>query len=75
MTRAGGAETRNPKPEIRLKLETRKETGLMTDPDARSAKAFDLEERTARFGARVIAFADRVRKTAITQPLVTQLIK
>ncbi len=36
---------------------------------------FDLEERTARFGEAVIAFAKRVRLTEISKPLIGQLIR
>ena len=40
-----------------------------------SHKRYDLEERTARFGEAVIGFAKRVPVNAITQPLITQLVK
>ena len=35
---------------------------------------YDLEERTAVFSERVIDFASEIRITAITSPLITQLI-
>src|SRR6516165_8868347 len=38
-------------------------------------KGYDLEERTARFGEAVIAFAKWIRKNAITLPLIGQLVK
>jgi four helix bundle protein len=38
-------------------------------------KQFDLEERTARFGESVITFAKRIVISAITEPLVRQLVK
>jgi four helix bundle protein len=38
-------------------------------------RPWDLEERTALFGEAVIAFCKRVPKGAITNPLVTQLVK
>jgi four helix bundle protein len=36
---------------------------------------FDLEERTARFGEAVIAYAKRIPVTLITTPLITQLVR
>ena len=55
----------------------------MTKPQVRmSAKkpdgdgrVYDLEERTARFGEEVIAFAQRVPKNVVTLPLINQLVK
>jgi hypothetical protein len=38
-------------------------------------RVFDLEERTATFGERVIDFVSGIRLTPITAPLVTQLIR
>lgn len=38
-------------------------------------KVFDLEERTAKFGEDVIRFCKQVRLSAITEPLVRQLIR
>src|SRR6516162_2805205 len=38
-------------------------------------KGYDLEERTARFGEAVIAFAKRIPKNAVTLPLIEQLVK
>src|SRR5437762_3201789 len=35
---------------------------------------FDLEERTARFGEAIIAFAKKVPITPVTSPLIKQLI-
>jgi four helix bundle protein len=40
-----------------------------------ATKPYDLEERTARFGEAVIAFAKRVAVNAVTQPLITQLVR
>ena len=37
--------------------------------------AYDLEERTARFGEAIIAFCKKVKVTPITMPLITQLVK
>jgi four helix bundle protein len=36
---------------------------------------FDLEERTARFGEAVIAFAKRVPVNVVTMPLISQLVR
>ncbi len=38
-------------------------------------KAFDLEERTARFGEDVIGFVRTVSITPVTEPLIQQLVK
>ena len=40
-----------------------------------SRPAFDLEERTARFGEAVIAFAKRVPVNPVTMPLISQLVR
>jgi four helix bundle protein len=42
---------------------------------AQDGRAFDLEERTARFGEDVIRFARRVRLDSVTSPLVSQLVR
>lgn len=39
------------------------------------SKKYDLEERTAKFGENIIKFARKIKETAITAPLVTQLVK
>ena len=36
---------------------------------------FDLKERTAHFGEAVIEFAQTLPNTAVTRPLITQLVK
>ncbi len=43
-------------------------------PNVKKTK-YDLEERTARFGERIIEFAKKIPKTPITLPLITQLVK
>jgi four helix bundle protein len=43
----------------------------MAETDAR----FNLEERTASFGEDVIRFTKTIRETAVTRPLVGQLIR
>jgi four helix bundle protein len=39
------------------------------------APKHDLEERTARFGETVVAFAKTVQRNAITLPLISQLVR
>ncbi len=38
-------------------------------------KKWDLEERTAIFGEEIIKFCKKVPRNAITNPLITQLVK
>ena len=38
-------------------------------------RGFDLEERTARFGESVVAFAKRVPVNAVTYPLIGQVVR
>jgi four helix bundle protein len=38
-------------------------------------RQFDLEERTASFGEAVIRFTKTIRETAVTRPLVSQLVR
>jgi len=38
-------------------------------------REYDLEDRTARFGEDVIAFANTIARTAVTRPLVSQLVR
>ena len=47
----------------------------MTKKISTNKKIFDLEERTARFGERVIEFCRNLIKNEITKPLINQLIK
>lgn len=42
---------------------------------AAQGKTYDLAERTAKFGERVIEFCRKVPRGPLTDPLVTQLIK
>jgi four helix bundle protein len=49
---------------------------MTNDQDTNGRRqAFDLCERTAVFGERVIGFAKRVPANAITTPLVSQLVR
>ena len=43
--------------------------------NADSDKPFDLEERTAVFGEKVIDFAKGVPKNEITRPLISQIVR
>lgn len=38
-------------------------------------RAYDLEERTFRFGRDVIRFAGRIPKNTVTTPLISQLVR
>ena len=38
-------------------------------------KIYDLEERTAKFGENIIEFCNKLPRTCITIPLITQLVK
>ncbi len=40
-----------------------------------SAKVYDLEERTGRFGEAVILFAKRLPVSLVTEPLIPQLVR
>jgi four helix bundle protein len=41
----------------------------------RAGPKYDLEQRTAKFGEAVIAFAKTVQRNAITLPLISQLVR
>jgi len=43
--------------------------------NGRAGPKYDLEERTAKFGEAVIAFAKTVQRNAITLPLISQLVR
>ncbi len=47
----------------------------MNGRTADSRTRYDLEERTARFGEAIIAFARKVPLDSVTEPLVTQLVR
>jgi four helix bundle protein len=46
----------------------------MSDTGAEAAR-FDLEERTAKFGERVVSFAKTMPVNLITTPLIPQLVR
>lgn len=41
----------------------------------KNKKVYDLEERTAKFGERIIEFCKKVPRSPITEPLIKQLVK
>src|SRR3989338_4152150 len=43
--------------------------------DSENERVYDLEERTAKFGERVIVFTKTLPRNEITRPIMTQLIK
>jgi len=44
-------------------------------PSPKTKRAFDLAERTAKFGESVIVFANRLQKTCVSQPLISQVVR
>jgi len=58
------------KPEIRVNDEAR-----MTNSPVAAPREYDLEERTARFGEEVIAFAKRIPVNEVTRSLISQLVR
>lgn len=38
-------------------------------------KKYDLEERTAKFGGNIISFSKKIPKSAITIPIISQLVR
>ena len=45
------------------------------EPQGAEKRVYDLEERTARFGEAIIAFARRIPRNVVTNPLIGQLIR
>ena len=45
------------------------------DAEAKTTRQFDLEERTAKFGEAIIAFAKSISESSVTEPLVRQLVR
>ena len=45
------------------------------DRPAESGKKYDLEDRTTRFAETIIEFAKRISATAVTDPLIRQLVR
>ncbi|MDO8559465.1 MAG: four helix bundle protein [bacterium] len=42
---------------------------------ARTKRAYDLEERTAKFGELVVQFCQTVRHDTVTRPIISQLVR
>lgn len=47
----------------------------MSNSQSIRIKTYDLEDRTALFGEKIIYFCKEISQDAITRPLITQLIK
>jgi four helix bundle protein len=47
----------------------------MANDETVSEPKFDLEERTAVFGEKVISFAKRIPASSLTNPLISQLVR
>ena len=41
----------------------------------KNSQNYDLEERTAKFGENIIKFCQKIPRSPITDPLITQLVK
>lgn len=54
--------------------ETRTPDQQSTTP-AGDKRLYDLEERTARFGEAVVAFAKKLAANDVTRPLISQLVR
>lgn len=48
---------------------------MTSNEDLSGTRKYDLAERTARFGEAVIGFCQRVKATAVTSPLIRQLVR
>jgi len=46
-----------------------------TDGRTVAAAAFDLEERTAAFGEAVVAFAKKIPRSPVNNPLISQVVR
>jgi four helix bundle protein len=75
------ARLENAKPPQRADRGSPKPGEPMTNVPAKSEAneqqepCFDLEERTARFGEAIIAFAKKVPKNDVTLPLISQIVR
>jgi four helix bundle protein len=47
----------------------------MSNSQSVGIKTYDLEDRTALFGEKIIKFCKEISQDAITRPLITQLIR
>src|SRR5437868_5721935 len=50
-------------------------TNEATAPPSPAKRIFDLEERTAKFGEAIIAFAKRIPVTSVTRSIIDQLTR
>lgn len=41
----------------------------------KTEKSFDLEERTAKFGERVISFCSSLKENSVSRPIINQLVR
>jgi four helix bundle protein len=48
---------------------------IMAEKGPVGKKAYDLEERTARFGEAIIGFAKTIPRNPVTMPLIGQLVR
>ncbi len=48
---------------------------MSSNGDSQPQKIFDLSERTAVFGERVIRFAKTIKRNEISRPLILQLVR
>ena len=47
----------------------------MSNDEKQPGRKYDLEERTARFGERIIQFARRIPLDPVTEPLIKQMVR
>ena len=72
--RLGGIDEMSDHPEERFwgLIDVRFGYGLQEEPESKSE--FDLAERTARFGAAIIRFAQKIPPTPVNTRLISQLV-
>jgi len=46
----------------------------MSNKEISKRRRYDLEERTARFGEKIIEFAKKIPRNPITIPIISQLV-
>ena len=50
-------------------------TNECLNPNVKRKRKFDLEERTAKFAEEIIKFAQKIPKTPVTIPTISQLVR
>jgi four helix bundle protein len=60
--------------EARMKQPENTDAARGRGPATSGKRAFDLEQRTAKFGEAAIAFAKRIPVAPVTTPIITQLV-